>query len=116
MISPIEAKELFINKFNIDDYCSKLDESIKHNISSDSCTSDEVVRGFIFENIPVPVLKEIAKKYIDAGWNIVYYRFINDEPPMCDFIMAMDKLPAYEVKLYKVEYNLTHCIEQMEDC
>lgn len=110
MISPIEAKELFMNKFNIDDYCRQLDESIKCNISSDSCTSDEVVRGFIFENIPVPVLKEIAKKYIDAGWNIVYYRFINDEPPMCDFIMAMDRLPAYEVKSYKVECNPTHFI------
>lgn len=110
MISPIEAKELFINKFNIDDYCRQLDKSIKYNISSDSCTSDEVVRGFIFENIPVPVLKEIAKKYIDAGWNIVYYRFINDKPPTCDFIMAMDRLPEYEVKLYKAECNPTHFI------
>ena len=41
MISPIEAKELFEKKFNIDDYCNVLDASIKDYLTSDCAIDGE---------------------------------------------------------------------------
>ena len=64
MISPIEAKEIFIKKFNIDDYCSQLDESIKDYLTSDCAHSGEYAVGYLSGNIPEFVMEKIAMKYM----------------------------------------------------
>lgn len=99
MISPIEAKEIFIKKFNIDDYCRQLDESIREYLTSDCAIDGEYAVGYISGIIPEFVMEKIATKYMYAGWKYVYFIGMNN---MVQFKLSMDKLDPMEAKDYKV--------------
>lgn len=99
MISPIEAKEIFIKKFNIDDYCHQLDESIKNFLTSDCAFNGEYAVGYISGIIPEFVMEKIATMYMYAGWKYVYFISINNT---AQFKLSMEKLNPMEVKDYKV--------------
>lgn len=103
MISPIEAKELFVRKFNIDDYCHQLDESIKDYLASDCAISGEYAVGYISCIIPEFIMEKIARQYINAGWKYVYFIEISDAGTnMVQFKLSMKRLNSMEVKDYKV--------------
>lgn len=103
MISPIEAKEIFIKKFNIDDYCNQLDESIKNFLTSDCATSGDYAVGYLSCIIPEFVMEKIAMKYMYAGWKYVYFKYASDiRGDMVQFKLSMEKLDPMEAKDYKV--------------
>lgn len=99
MISPIEAKELFAKRFNIDDYCNKLDESIRDYLTSDCAFYGEYAVGYISGIIPECIMEKIATQYTYAGWKYVYFIGMNS---MVQFKLSMERLDPMEVKDYKV--------------
>lgn len=103
MISPIEAKELFIKKFNIDDYCNQLDESIKDYLTSDCAFSGEYAVGYLSGAIPEFVMEKIATKYMYAGWKYVYFIGPSDiGRDKVQFKLSMKELDQMETMGYKV--------------
>ena len=103
MISPAEAKDLFAKKFNIDDYCHQLDESIRNFLTSDCAYSGEYVVGYLSGIIPEFIMEKIATQYMYAGWKYVYFMDVSDMGrDMVQFKLSMKELNPMEVKDYKV--------------
>lgn len=103
MISPIEAKEIFIKKFNIDDYCRQLDESIKDYLTSDCAFSAEYAVGYLSGAIPEFVMEKIATRYMRAGWKYVYFIGPSDiGRDKVQFKLSMKELDQMETMGYKV--------------
>lgn len=103
MISPIEAKEIFIKKFNIDDYCRQLDESIKDYLTSDCAFSGEYAVGYLSGVIPEFVMEKIATKYMYSGWKYVYFIGPSDVGrDKVQFKLSMKELDQMETMGYKV--------------
>lgn len=103
MISPIEAKEIFVKKFNIDDYCHQLDDSIRDYLTSDCAHSGEYAVGYLSGNIPEFVMEKIATKYMYAGWKYVYFICPSDtRRDKVQFKLSMKELDQMEAMGYKV--------------
>ena len=103
MISPIEAKEIFVKKFNIDDYCRQLDESIKDYLTSDCAFSGEYAVGYLSGTIPEFVMEKIATMYMYAGWKYVYFITPSDiRRGKVQFKLSMKELDPMEAEDYKV--------------
>lgn len=103
MISPTEARELFIGKFNIYAYCKELDDSFKDYLTSDLSLKADYVIGYLHQHLPDFVLEKIAKQYTAAGWNYVYYFYrIESGRSAAQFKLSMSELNPAEVKDYKV--------------
>ena len=78
MITPEEAKNIVNKKYNLDTLESIIDRKIRENHGDYPWEE-----ALIDEELPLKIRDELAKRYIEGGWEYVYHNTSseNDERP-----------------------------------